>query len=284
MTAATYDQSESRMAYAYEIRDRSIGEVLDQAIFLFRDHIKLIAIVTGLFVVPLVALADLVAQMVQPDPAMLDPDSGLSEAVSVEAMASMWVMMMMAFVGTGLLFLLAVSYANGVLIHAIACRFLGKHARLKSSLWAGLRALPWMALMLFLTRMIVGVGACACVLPGLILASLFYVAPEALVLERTDMVTAIGRSVHLVWGSLWQVAALIVVVSIVGIGISSLPDLIPARLAYHVLYVIAESAYTSFKAVVAVVLYFAMRCRVEHLDLDLLAAEVDLAPAAEAAL
>lgn len=266
----------------YEIRDRHIGGVLDQAIFLFRDHIKPIAIVILLFYVPLTGLAHFVSQLMTPDPMALSPDEGLPGAVATEVLASLWLILAAGSAGSLFLFVLATSYGDAVIMHAIAQRYIGRPVPLRASMRVGLRLLPRMFVLQFSATLVVLSGICMCIVPGLILGALFYVADAVLVLERTSVVGAFARSVHLLHRSIGPVVALLLMVIVIGEALVGLAELLPEGPAYYALYLVGDSVGTALDILVTLVLYFAARCRVEHLDLDLLADRVDVPPPREA--
>ena len=72
-----------------------------------------------------------------------------------------------------------------------------------------------------ITGLVVGAGA-LCVVPGLVLMTLFYVAMPALVLEGRSPVEALRRGVTLSEGFRWQIFALIALLWCVKFGLQSL--------------------------------------------------------------
>lgn len=272
------------MAKAYEIRDRDIGGVLDEAIFLFRDNIKFIAIVAGLCIFPFVLGVDILSFYLGLDQVTINPDTGMPSDEQMEIIASLW----MKAVGFGsilnLLSLIGISIADGALIYGLGHRYLGYEVTLGASLRTGVRLLLKMILLSLLVGVMMSIGACMCVIPAFIVMALFFLTPAVLVLENSSMADALSRSPRLVGGFVWNTIVLIFVIGIIGFGIGAFSALIPSAIVLHVLYAATQTAYIAFRSAVIVALYFSARCRVESMDLDLMADQVDVPPTDEAVL
>lgn len=272
------------MAKAYEIRDRDIGGILDQAIYLFRDHFKFIATVTGLLVLPFVLGMGLLAVVFQPDEDVFGTETGMPDEAQMEAFAGLWAFFMASNLVLSLLGAVGASLADASIIHGIGHRYLGSAPPIRDSLLTGVRLLPKMLVLYVLVQVIISIGVCMCIVPGLIFMAMFFLFPPVLVLESAKMSDALSRSARLVRGFVWQTMALIFVVGLIGGGLQGIAFAVPSQIVIYVLYAVAQTGYIAFLSVVRTSLYFAARCRLESLDLDLLADAVDVPPAAEAAL
>ncbi len=114
----------------------------------------------------------------------------------------------------------------GVVAHAIAGAAIsygvlralaGEEVSLGQCLRRGLsRALPVLGLGL-VTGMLVGLGACACVLPGLYLAAMLFVAIPAVMAEDLGMGAALKRSQDLTKGARWPLVGLFVMIVVVNV-------------------------------------------------------------------
>ncbi|MDX9974668.1 MAG: hypothetical protein RBU21_16910 [FCB group bacterium] len=272
------------MTKAYEIRDRDIGGVLDEAIFLFRDNIKFIAIVAGLCIFPFVLGVDLLSFYLGLDQVTIDPDSGMPPDEQMEVIMSLWLQAAGFGSVLNLLSLIGISIADVAIIYGLGHRYLGREVTLGASLRMGVRLLLKMILLGLLIGVMTTIGACMCLIPAFIVMALFFLTPAVLVLENSSMSDALSRSPRLVTGFVWHTIALIFVIGIIGFGIGAFAALIPSVIALHVLYAVTQTAYIAFRSVVVVALYFSARCRVENLDLELMADAVDVPPADEAVL
>jgi hypothetical protein len=98
----------------------------------------------------------------------------------------------------------------------------GSHASLGKSLKVGLaRMLPTLAVSI-LSGLCVVLGLIACIVPGLIVMCVFYVAVPASVVERPGITGALGRSSNLTRGYRWHIFALIILMY-VGTTLVSMP-------------------------------------------------------------
>jgi hypothetical protein len=110
----------------------------------------------------------------------------------------------------------------------------------------------------------IGLGLVLFVVPGLILLTLWAVVAPVIVVERTGIFEAFGRSRALVRGNAWQVFGVIVVVFLItvvagivltAIGVA-LSDTAAMRIVFNVL---ASTATAPIGALVASVIYFGLR-------------------------
>lgn len=110
----------------------------------------------------------------------------------------------------------------------------------------------------------IGIGFLALIVPGLILATIWAVIAPAIVIERTGVLRAFGRSRELVRGHGWQVFAVIVtvflIVFIVRIVLSAIAIGIDDSTAVRIAFDVVGSTLTApIAALVAAVLFFALR-------------------------
>lgn len=121
-------------------------------------------------------------------------------------------------------------------------------------------------------------GMVACILPGLAVLLLLYLFAAVMVLENAGIFASFSRSTRLIMGSLGQSMALLVLLLLIRLGINAIPALFAEELAARLVYQALAAAFVAFEIVASVMLYFSARCRLENLDLDLLANAVDAPP------
>lgn len=276
MTAETHD---SDAPMPYEIRDRDIGGILDQSIYLFRDHFRFIAKAIGVLLVPCYLALGLGFVLLTPN--AIDIWSGPETMPSDAEFALTIALSLISSVVLGF-FVVPLTY--GALIFGVASRYLGKTATVKESFAYSLRRLGWMVLGSILVGIATAVGTFLCIVPGLIVTALFYLYAPVIVLERANTFDALSRSAHLIRGFVWNTVALILVLGFMQIGVSALAGLGPTSVGYQLAAYLVQAISIAFSTVVTVVLYFAARSRVEHLDLELMVNRVDAPPALESAL
>ncbi|QSB13250.1 hypothetical protein JQS43_16640 [Natronosporangium hydrolyticum] len=135
----------------------------------------------------------------------------------------------------------------------------------RQSLWRHARALPLLTLVVLalLIGLAVTIGALLLLLPGLVIYAWLAVAPPAASFERTGVAGSLRRSVALVRGRFWRVAALVLVPSIPVLLIDALGDALRAWHSPHWLLVLVEAVCEAivigFTAAVVVVVYHTLR-------------------------
>ena len=149
----------------------------------------------------------------------------------------------------------------------------------------GLRRAPALLALTIVSQIAVAAGTLCCVVPGILLAWLWSVAPCALVLERIGPMRALSRSAALVRGSFWRWLGLIAVQTGLLIPLTALPTVLAipdveswvrarsglSPAAFSVLEVLLTSAFTgvatAVAAVILTVFYLDLRVRSEGFDL-----------------
>jgi len=115
-----------------------------------------------------------------------------------------------------------------------------------------------------------------CMAPGILIYAMFFLRIPVMVLEDGRPVASFSRAVRLLYGY-WHVAILAVIVLVtvylpldLFTGLGDMPYVGPFVDSTLV------NLTDSFEVAVFTVMYFSARCRNEHLDLDLLARDVDI--------
>jgi hypothetical protein len=85
----------------------------------------------------------------------------------------------------------------------------GRTWTLRRAMFEGLLNMPWVLVTATLALLAIGAGTFFCVLPGLFVGTLLWVALPAAVVERSGAVHALRRSVQLTKKSRWQVFLLV---------------------------------------------------------------------------
>ncbi len=271
------------------LRPLDIGEVLDVAIKLYRQHFKTLMKAVAVVVVPVQILSGLIQSSSSPN-----PDSFVTPAESPDGMPSIDTGQIWTFVAglliVGLLTFIAGHLASGAAIRIVSQAYLGSTSTWQESLrFAGSRLGPliWLSI---IESLILGVGFLLCIVPGIYLAVAFSVSIPALLLENQRGTRALGRSRRLVKGRGWQVAAtlflswmLASIVSgvlsglLVGVTVTNAGTVVSTIV--RILVAIASSILTTpFSAAVVIVLYFDLRVRKEGFDLLLLAQQIGVDP------
>ncbi len=115
-----------------------------------------------------------------------------------------------------------------------------------------------------LAGLAIGIGLLLLLVPGLILLTIWAVIAPAIVVERTGVIEAFGRSRALVRGNGWQVFGVIftvfVITAIVGVVLGVIGVAISDTAATRILFNVISSTLTApIGALVAAVIYFRLR-------------------------
>jgi len=116
------------------------------------------------------------------------------------------------------IYLLSTFLLQATVIHATVAYLNGKPASVANCLTTGLSSLIQLVLIAVLMFTALIVGMMLFVIPGIILAIMWFVAVPACVVERTGVIGAFGRSRELTRGHRWAIFGLYVVFLIFSIG------------------------------------------------------------------
>jgi len=263
----------------YKIRELQLGEILDHAIYLFRDEFKLIAIVLLFMLIPFYMVLTLAAAILSPPIDFSIFLGGAPPAMYTEP--SYFLISMAQNLGNLVLTVVVIPITQAALIYAMALRYQGRAVTVKASVKHALRKAPSVILASFVFVVAVGIGtACCCVVPGLLISLFWYLYMPLLVLEPggfgADLVNAFTRSPRLMRGSLMKAFVLSLILYLIGLAVGSAvapaflftKSLLPRILA-GILGSVAYPLVKAFGTIVTTVFYFSERSRVEHLDLQL---------------
>jgi hypothetical protein len=279
-----------------QLRPLAIGEVLDVALkIVWRNAGTLIRVVVFV-VLPVQILSALLAASVSPD--SLNSDNSFSFQTQTSSTVSS--SDLRAFVGyavaIGVLGFLSATLSSAACFRAIASAYLGERTDWRSSLGYALRHLHSIILVTLLAALATVGGLIVFVLPGIYFGVAFSLAVPVLLTEGLRGRRALGRSKALVKGYWWRVFGVVVLgyilsgilsgaieAAVVGLtSISRGDSSITAIVVNVIAGTVSKLVTTPFVAGVIIVIYFDLRVRKEAFDLQLLAEQIGVEPAADA--
>lgn len=280
---------------AMSLRPLRVGEMLDAAIKLYRQHWKTFMAMVAIITVPFVFLQHLaVAMLGAGDP--FDPVSGARTGVisTTIAFAALDFLLIRPFLTAAIVRSVAIAYLGGVPAVGPAYDFALR--RLWSILWVvllGILAIvgifvPIVGLATALVAAGSAEGAVLVFLPGVVLAVVLYIrwlfGPAVVVVEDQRGKAALARSWRLSSHAFWKIVGTTLLAwlltGIVGGLFSVVPTLLSAPLGSAGWLVraagsaVASVVTTPFVIMVTVLLYFDQRIRKEGLDLAIMAQEL----------
>ncbi|MGH8978702.1 MAG: hypothetical protein ACRDV7_11545 [Acidimicrobiia bacterium] len=266
-----------------ELRPRSVGEVLDAAVLLYRARFGALMRSAAIIVVPLTVLILLIQLSAQPDNFTV----GLTGEATPEYDSDTDALVALAaIVATLVISAIMTTLVSAVTTRIVADAYVGQPDDGQSLRSVSRLALPLIGLTVVST---VGVfaGFAACVIPGIWLQVAWSVAIPVLVLERTRVFPALGRSFTLTKARFWLAFGVVwlsqLLISALSFGLAAgLGWVIQASdsataevIAQSVSSAVATTITLPFAAAALVALYFDLRIRTEAFDVQMMIADLD---------
>ncbi len=250
----------------YAIRELKLGELLDQAVNLTRDHFGVFIGITGILLIPYNVITGLIQISMIPT---LPPNPTPEQSMAVAA-AAMRVTIPIALV---VLFVIG-PITNAAVVYAISSAYLEKPISVGGSVkWAFQRILPLIWTWLLVGLAIMG-GMILCFVPGLLASFWFALATQVVVIEGVSGIAAMKRSKQLMAGNIGTFVVLGFLIGLINIGITFGIGLIPQPHVRIIVLSVVEAVLTIFASAAFVAFYFSCRCKHEQFDLSLLAQSV----------
>ncbi|MBI4559744.1 MAG: hypothetical protein HY706_19310 [Candidatus Hydrogenedentes bacterium] len=265
----------------YEIRELSIGSVLDHAIALFVDHYKLILKLACVLMIPLDVAFSVARDLLAPHFVGFGPFLSTFDESPISPQEILWgnvLNLLEAIISVQV----AAPLTAGAIIYGIGSEYLDKRGQFWDALRYSFRMCVRLIFGTLLVAILVGLGTMLCIVPGIYLTLLWFVFQPVLILENVGIGEAMGRSAHLMKGSMWQALILILVLQGIALGLVVCGAFFQGRFVGTALFSILGTVIHLFNSIVAMVFYFSARCKREALDLDLLADAVAAQRAREA--
>ncbi len=248
----------------------SIVAVVERGLRIFFDDLPLFLGLGLLVNAPIVASAMLGQSLVEPDFA----EPGLAMGLA-----------MLTFVVNVAFTIVARALTTGALLHGVFRRLRGERTTVGQSLRTALTRLGPILAYALLSGLATVVGFALCIVPGLVLVTMWYVGLPAVVAEEVDALAALERSRQLTADHRWEIVLLVILVfgvelvidgALAGITTPGLGWLWSATplLAFAVESVI-RAVFTAINAVFAAVAYHDLRVSREGVESADLAAVFD---------
>jgi len=256
----------------YEIRELSIGGILDQAINLTKNHFGAFFSVVAVTLLPfgLIQAGINIAIMPQNMPLIPTPEEAAAiQKIQIENLP--------IILGSALLALIVLPIANAALVKIMANTYLGESTSLGDAIGSAFGMIiplywTWLLLMIAVTG-----GTILCIVPGIIAAFWFSLATQVVVIEKINGFAALKRSRELMRGNVGTVFVLSLVLGMISVSAQGGTLMIPQVHAKAVISAVINCVTTVFTSAAMVVFYFSCRCGYEQFDLQRLAQNVGLA-------
>jgi hypothetical protein len=250
----------------YQIKELSIGGILDQTVVLLKNHFGLLMGIVVVFYLPFLLLQSFVGMALLPEmPATPTAEDFrvYQEATAEAAPYTVPLLLLFAFV--------IVPITNAALIDAVARCYLGSQATIGSSYSYAIKVLLPLLWTWFLQMLAIGGGFMLLIIPGIICMFWFSLSSHTVVVGGEKGFAALKRSRQLMKGNIGTMIALGLIIGIIQWGIAFGAALLPQQHIRLVAQAFAGSVGFLFSAVAFVVFYFSCRCKNENFDLTHLA-------------
>jgi hypothetical protein len=259
----------------YAIRELKLGEILDQAVNLTKDHFGVLLGITGILLIPFYVISGLIQVSMLPTP----PPNPTPE----QAMAFFAVTMRVSLPIALLAGFLIAPITNAAVVYAISNAYLQKPISVGGSIkQAFQRILPLIWTWFLVVLAIMG-GMILCVVPGILASFWFSLATQVVVIEGVAGFAALKRSRQLMAGNIGNFFVLGLLIGIINAGTGFGAGLIPQPHVRVVVISVVTAVLTIFASAAFVVFYFSCRCKHEQFDLSLLAQSVGVETPADLA-
>ena len=193
------------------LRPLDLGEILDVAFRVFGRRWRSLALAALAVAVPLNLASTALVLIFAPEQFDLDASENPLKRLTEPGQGGE----LAAVTGARMLDLVASAVAVAACVWIAAGDFVGRDPGPRAALATGLRRLPETVGLLLMVAIGVGLGIVLLIVPGVWLGTIWGLALPALVIERTGVFGALGRSRALVRGRFWAVLGLLVLAFLV---------------------------------------------------------------------
>jgi hypothetical protein len=249
---------------AYVIKSRPLTGILDQALDLVRNHLKLLTAITGAIFIPVAIVQQVIVnQLVVP--------LGATSNARLQALAEQRFTSRI-FIAIELILVIPLTHA--ALTHAIFNICVGRTSSAWDSILFTLRRFGAVVWANFIMLLVLTLGLLALIFPFFYLNLKYSFVPATVVLEDQRGARALQRSGTLMqdnYGTAAVLWLLLMTVQIVVLLAFQRIQVTPVRIAAIVMF---RTATVIVSASVWMFFYFSCRCKLENYDLSLLADSV----------
>jgi hypothetical protein len=262
-----------RMQYA--IKSMAMGEILDQAVNLTKNHFKPLFTICCYMVVPLNLIFNFAIVAIMPEISQ-SPTQEESKRFLQELASKGILLMTISGIYLMIFGLIIWPITNAAMIHAVASEYLGKPVTPREAIKAGTARLGAVLGTSILGGIVVGLGFLALVIPGFYLLMRYYFAINGFVpvIEERSGTDALSRSGELMRGNYGTLFVLGFILFFFNITVGSMANMIPVKSIAVLLQVGLQVVGFMAAASAGVVFYFSSRCKHENFDLTVLAEAV----------
>ena len=246
----------------YEIKELGVGEILDQAIQILKNHFGLLFGIVAVTYMPTIFVLN---YLTPPFPLNFSRES-FETWIRASQEAQIYTLPLSLLLGY-----VIGPVTNAAVVWAVAKLYLGETATFSSAFGRAFKLIFHLIITNLLFVMVVGLGSVLCLVPGLIFMFWFCLCNHVVIIENIWGPKALSRSKELVKGSFGTIFVLGFMIFVLQIMISGGTFFFGQNIIQAIVTTIVSSGLMIFFIAIGVVLYFSCRCKTEHFDLNILA-------------
>lgn len=256
----------SSRASDFSNRDLSIGDVLSKSFGVLSRHLITFVMLSLIVWLPMFGIGAVTT-------IMSAPHGGDLAQIPPETAAMMGVGMLVAFIWVFLFF----PAVFGAIVHVSFQDMRGKAARLGEGFRLGFSRLIPMFAMSILMVLGIMLGMILLVVPGIILALMWYVAFPVCIVEKAGPVESLKRSRALTDGHKWTIFGIAIIVGIASFALPLVPQVLLASMPFVMIAVVTiiQLVLNAYSTVLLVVMYHDLRVVKEGVDIEGIASVFD---------
>jgi hypothetical protein len=170
------------------------------------------------------------------------------------------------------------SIASGAIIYGVVQELRGRVFSVADSIQIAVRRFLPIIGVAICTSILIGLGAMLLIVPGLIVACMYYVSIPACVVEQTGVFKSMSRSAFLTKGYRWQVFGMFLLIVGGGLVLGLIVGLVFAltgKVGLEIASQAMSAIVSAFNGVIVGVFYYQLRVAKEGVDIDKIASVFD---------
>lgn len=260
----------------YGIQDLDVGGIFDHALYLIRDNFKATCIILGFVALPLTYMNTFAVLYLQSF-----AESGAAD-MDVDPMQGVAAMVLASIGALVIAFAVVLPLTFGSLTYLYNSAYLGDAQSVRSCFRQTFKNYFRIVFLYFIYNVVMTIGSCLLVIPGLIVAVVFSIAMPTFVAEPgTPVLACFERSVRITWKSFFPVFLVMLATGMASMQ-AGFVNAASAAIPYIWLQAGVQAgvsvALYGLTAAVGVALYYSLRCRHEGFDVEMMAEVVDPEP------
>jgi hypothetical protein len=262
----------------YVIKTMSLGEILDQAFSLLKNHFKMLLTISLYMMVPLQIVQQVVLLTMMPTVSVAP---GAPPAAAIAALLAVLPFLIVQIICSLVILLVAWPITEAAVLRAIASEYLDKHTTPIECLRESFKKFSALLTTHLLSGLIVIVGFICFIVPGIYFIYKYFFAIHAVMIEDKSGSAALSRSGELMKGNFGNAFTISLVLFVISFVAATVSNFVPNIYAQVVLQVGINAVLFTLSIAASVVFYFSCRCNLENFDLSILANAVqgDAVPA-----